>query len=91
MLPENAAILLLVTQWLPLSICLKVFDSSSRLLLRQFKGHKAPVHVVGFTENQLHVLSGGDDGLVALWDITSGQRVSSLWDKSGCWSHPVSR
>ncbi|EFN51794.1 hypothetical protein CHLNCDRAFT_139756 [Chlorella variabilis] len=54
-----------------------VFDSSSRTLLRQFKGHKAPVHVAKFAEGQ-HVITGGDDGLVALWDVTSGQQVCTL-------------
>ena len=54
---------------------MQVFDSGSRTLLRQFKGHKAPVHVARFAADQLHVLSGGDDGLLALWDVTSGHQV----------------
>lgn len=56
-----------------------MFDSGSRTLLRQFKGHKAPVHVARFAGDQLHVLSAGDDGLVALWDVASGQQVGVLW------------
>lgn len=55
---------------------MQVFDSGSRALLRQFKGHKAPVHVAHFAADQLRVLSGGDDGVVAMWDVTSGQQVS---------------
>ena len=54
---------------------LQVFDAASRTLLRQLKGHKAPVHVARFAAGQLHVITGGDDGLVALWDITSGQQA----------------
>jgi WD40 repeat protein len=53
----------------------QVFDAGSRTLLRQFKAHKAPVHVARFALGQLHVLSGGDDGQVMLWDVTSGEQV----------------
>jgi WD40 repeat protein len=56
----------------------QVFDSGSRTLLRQFKGgHKAPVHVAKFAADQQHVLTGGDDGLLILWDVISGQQVST--------------
>ena len=56
----------------------QVFDSGSRTLLRQFKGgHKAPVHVAKFAADQQHVLTGGDDGLLILWDVISGQQVSA--------------
>jgi U3 small nucleolar RNA-associated protein 15 len=64
----------LTSLWCPM----QVFDSGSRALLRQLKGHKAPVHVARFAADQLHVLSGGDDGVVAVWDVTSGQQVSSM-------------
>ena len=58
--------------------CAQVFDAGSRTLLRQFKGgHKAPVHVAKFAADQQHVLTGGDDGLLILWDVTSGQQVGA--------------
>ena len=57
---------------------MQVLDSNSRTLLRQFKGHKAPVHVTHFSADQLGVLSGGDDGRLILWDITSGQQVGAM-------------
>lgn len=60
-----------------------MFDAGSRTLLRQFKGHRAPVHVARFAADQLHVVTGGDDGVVALWDITSGQQVRS-WCQGYC-------
>lgn len=56
---------------------LQVFDAGSRTLLRQFKGHTAPVHVAKFAAGQLHVLSGSDDSHVSLWDVTSGQQVGA--------------
>lgn len=57
---------------------LQLFDAGSRTLLRQFKGHKGPVHVARFAADNLHVLTGGDDGLAAMWDITSGLQACVL-------------
>lgn len=44
----------------------QVFDTSSRALLRQLKGHRQPVHVARFGSDKLHVLSAGDDATVSL-------------------------
>ncbi|XP_017478692.1 PREDICTED: U3 small nucleolar RNA-associated protein 15 homolog [Rhagoletis zephyria] len=48
---------------------LKLFDSSSKNVLRLFKGHKAPVHRAQFTQDLLHIASFSDDRTVKLWDI----------------------
>jgi len=42
----------------------QLFDTGSRNVLRQFKGHQRPVHVARFSPDKLHVLSGGDDATV---------------------------
>lgn len=65
---------------------MQIFDSGSRALLRQLKAHKAPVHVARFAADQLHVLSGGDDGMVATWDVTSGQQVSRCAAAAGAFT-----
>jgi len=39
----------------------QIFDCNSRSVLRQLKGHQKPCHVVGFSPDKIHVLSGGDD------------------------------
>lgn len=62
----------------PLVSILQVFDTSSRALLRQLRGHRRPVHAVSFGSDKLHLLSGGDDAAVRLWDITSGVQVCQL-------------
>jgi U3 small nucleolar RNA-associated protein 15 len=57
---------------------MQVFDADSRSLLRQFHGHHRPVHAVEFASDRMHVLSGGDDSMVRLWDLTSGEQVGRL-------------
>lgn len=45
----------------------QVFDTATRSLLRQLKGHTGAVHVTSFSPDKLHVLSGGDDSKVWLY------------------------
>lgn len=47
-------------------------------MLRQLKGHQRPVHVARFAPDKVHVLSGGDDVTLRLWDISSGAQVLRL-------------
>lgn len=56
----------------------KLFDVSSKNLLRVFKGHKGPIHRCFFTRDNTHISSFSDDKVVALWDIPSESRVSSF-------------
>ena len=62
----------------PMDPTLQVFDTSSRSLLRQLRAHRRPVHAVSFGSDKLHLLSGGDDAAVRLWDITSGVQLCQL-------------
>lgn len=58
----------------------KLFDTSSKSVLRSFKGHKAPVHRVNFTSDLLHIASFSDDKTVKLWDIASEKNIHSFAD-----------
>ncbi|XP_050330173.1 U3 small nucleolar RNA-associated protein 15 homolog [Bactrocera neohumeralis] len=49
----------------------KLFDPSSKNVLRLFKGHRGPVHRAQFTQDLLHIASFSDDRTVKLWDIAS--------------------
>uniref|UniRef100_A0A8D8MGH9 U3 small nucleolar RNA-associated protein 15 homolog n=1 Tax=Cacopsylla melanoneura TaxID=428564 RepID=A0A8D8MGH9_9HEMI len=57
---------------------IKLFDVSSKNLLRVFKGHKGPIHRCFFTCDNTHISSFSDDKVVALWDIPSESRVASF-------------
>lgn len=55
----------------------KLFDTSSKNVLRLFKGHKAPVHRVNFTSDLLHIASFSDDKTVKLWDVANEKAIHS--------------
>ncbi|XP_050308630.1 U3 small nucleolar RNA-associated protein 15 homolog [Anthonomus grandis grandis] len=47
----------------------KLFDVSTKSMLRLFKGHTAPVHRVGFIPKEPQIVSFSDDKSVRVWDI----------------------
>lgn len=58
----------------------KLFDTTSRNILRLFKGHKAPVHRTFFTADKLHLASFADDKSVRLWDVANEKVVQTYED-----------
>ncbi|KAI8125202.1 hypothetical protein FF38_02294 [Lucilia cuprina] len=56
----------------------KLFDTSSKNVLRLFKGHKAPVHRVNFTSDLLHIASFSDDKTVKLWDVANEKAIHTF-------------
>ena len=66
---------------------MQVFTTATRDLLRQLKGHEAPVHATIFAGDKLHVLSGSDDSTV-FPALPMGHRDVVMWLLSGC--SPVS-
>jgi U3 small nucleolar RNA-associated protein 15 len=56
----------------------QVFDANSRAVLRQFVGHRRPVHALNFGYDKLHLLSGGDDATLRYWDISTGSQLARL-------------
>jgi U3 small nucleolar RNA-associated protein 15 len=49
-------------------------------LKRNFKGHKAPVHLTRFTNDSIHLFSGSDDKSVRIWDIATESELSCFTD-----------
>ncbi|BFG02913.1 U3 small nucleolar RNA-associated protein 15 homolog [Drosophila madeirensis] len=58
----------------------KLFDTTSRNILRIFKGHKAPVHRTFFTNDKLQLTSFCDDKSVRLWDVSNEKVVQTYND-----------
>lgn len=60
----------------------KLFDTSSKSLLRVFKGHTAPVHRTFFAQDKIHIVSFSDDKSVKLWDIATETNICSFSEHS---------
>lgn len=58
----------------------KLFDTTSRNILRLFKGHTAPVHRTFFTADKLQLASFADDKSVRLWDVANEKVVQTYED-----------
>jgi U3 small nucleolar RNA-associated protein 15 len=57
---------------------IRVYDLSSRVVLRTLVGHTAPVKAVRFLSEQRFLLSGSDDNSVRTWDMTTEQNLDVL-------------
>uniref|UniRef100_A0A6T6Z4M3 U3 small nucleolar RNA-associated protein 15 C-terminal domain-containing protein n=1 Tax=Amorphochlora amoebiformis TaxID=1561963 RepID=A0A6T6Z4M3_9EUKA len=53
----------------------KVFETKSKGLLREFKGHRNPVHALRFLPGDTKIVSGSDDMTCRLWDIPSQEEI----------------
>lgn len=72
----------------------RLFDTSTKNVLRIFRGHKAATHRNTFTADNLHVVSYSDDRTVKLWDIATEKAICTYEEhedyvRAGCAS-PVS-
>ncbi|XP_044271762.1 THO complex subunit 6 [Tribolium madens] len=53
-----------------------IFNIETRKEVRSLRGHKNYIHCINFFNNKL--VSGGEDGLVLLWDVRGGPPVSRI-------------
>lgn len=72
----------------------KLFDISSKNVLRLFRSHTAAVHRTAFTADSTHIASFSDDKSVKLWDIPGEKVIQTFAEhddyiRAGCTS-PVS-
>lgn len=57
---------------------IQVFDSSSKKLIRNLKGHKGPVRKVKFSPNKINLFSISDDKTFKVWDIPSESEIKTV-------------
>jgi len=56
----------------------KIFDVTTKTMLRVLRGHTTAVHQCEFTPDNLHVASFSDDKSVGIWDIPTESQIDSL-------------
>jgi U3 small nucleolar RNA-associated protein 15 len=56
----------------------KVFDTHSKALLRQFKGHSSAARAIVWSSSGLQLFSGADDMSLRVWDLGT---EDSLWNR----------
>lgn len=61
---------------------LELYDSSNWSKTRTFRGHTGSVLKLAYSLSNLHIVSGGRDGTVRLWDVDSDQPRLTLDDYS---------
>jgi WD40 repeat protein len=54
------------------------FDGGTVKRLSHFNHGKTPVRLAGFSEDELRVISLGDDGTLRFWDSTTGGLIASI-------------
>lgn len=57
---------------------IQVFDSSSKKLIRNLKGHKGPVRKVLFSPDKQHLFSISDDKTFKVWNIPAESETTSI-------------
>ncbi len=55
-----------------------LFETTTKGLIREFKGHDAPVHCTWFTNDELRVVSTSDDRTCRVWDVPSQSELHTL-------------
>ncbi len=65
---------------------ISLWDMDSGRILKKFAGHLGNVPAVAFLRNENYFLTGGQDGVIRLWDIHAGREIVQLVSlKDGEW------
>lgn len=75
----------LLAAWQTLYLCLPKKPPCGGSLERVLEGHAAPVHSVALSRDEQSALSASADGTVRLWELSTGQCLSTI----GVGSSPV--
>jgi WD40 repeat protein len=62
---------------------LRVWDFLDGVLLRMLRHRTLGARAVDINEDATIAVSGGDDGIVYLWDVVRGERIHGFWGERG--------
>jgi len=48
---------------------LRIYDFSSGSFIHECRAHSGPISIVAFSPDDKQIISGGRDGLIAIWNI----------------------
>ena len=54
-----------------------MWDIEQNKLIKTFSGHNGEVRGVALTNDEKTIISGGIDGIIKFWDVTSGNLIYS--------------
>ncbi|PIA16255.1 WD40 repeat-like protein [Coemansia reversa NRRL 1564] len=57
---------------------LRIHGLKSGKMLKEFRGHSAPVNSVIFSTDMIRVVSSSDDGTVRIWDVATGNCMHAI-------------
>jgi len=57
---------------------IRIFQTTGRVPLRIYKGHKQAVRFVDFSQNTQQIFSGSDDKTVRLWDVSTEHPINQF-------------
>ncbi|MCB9453072.1 MAG: TIR domain-containing protein [Anaerolineaceae bacterium] len=57
---------------------LLLYETTTGTVLRRFVGHRAPVVGITFNRDATRAISGGNDGLIFIWDVATGQPIRQI-------------
>lgn len=57
---------------------LSLYDFEAQAVVQQFMGHDAPITSIAFTSDDRQLITGSQDTMVMMWDVTTAEIINQL-------------